>query len=57
MTVWSKVAKISMRAAVVSQPSVVSPNAENGLVRGLKLDFDQIMLDIGLLRTRAERPI
>jgi hypothetical protein len=30
-------------------------NAENRLARGLKLDFDQIMLDIAALRVRAEK--
>jgi hypothetical protein len=32
-------------------------DAEKRLARGLKLDFDQIMLDIAALRARAERPI
>jgi hypothetical protein len=32
-------------------------DAEKRLERGLKLDFDQIMLDIELLRARAERLI
>jgi len=32
-------------------------DAEKRLMRGLQLDIDQIMVDIELLRTRAERPI
>lgn len=35
----------------------IRSDAEKKLQRGLKLDFDQIMLDIAALRARAERPI
>jgi hypothetical protein len=31
-------------------------NAEERLRHGLKLDFDQIMLDIGAIRAAAEKP-
>jgi hypothetical protein len=31
-------------------------DAEKRLKRGLKLDFDQIMLDIEAIRVRAEKP-
>jgi hypothetical protein len=34
----------------------VRHDAEDRLARGLKLDFDQIMLDIAAIRARAEKP-
>jgi hypothetical protein len=34
----------------------VRRSAEKTLRRGLKLDFDQIMLDIAAIRVRAEKP-
>ena len=35
----------------------IGRDAEKRLALGLKLDFDQIMLDIEAIRKRAEKPV
>ena len=36
--------------------AAIRRDCESRLARGLKLDFDQIMLDIAALRARTEKP-
>ena len=37
--------------------AAIRRDAENRLARGLKLDFDQIMLDIAALMVASKKPI